>query len=486
MRIAAQAKVALASTLGAIVLIASAVTWAEYAAENATRQRRAANEITLGITQLRMATFELGLMGSQHARTRWAEVSARLDQRIAQSNFPGAAESAIVGDIARSRDAARRMFADLLSEHPASAGEKAPPGVAPMATEKLIRLMAVQQETLDHAYRLASLAEERMATSLSRVTVITLAGLGFIATVVGASFWHFRRRILPAIHHLRRATMEIASGNWTYAPHETRLDEIGDLWRNFDAMVTRLHASLVNIEQGNRQLSEMNRELESFAYSVSHDLRAPLRSLDGFSLVLLEDYGDKLDDEGRDALARIRGASRRMGTLIDDILRLSRVTRVALRRADVDFSARAREVGASLAMEHPERQVHLRIDEGLRVRADGALVDIVLRNLLENAWKFTARKDVAEIHVGARPSGTEAELFVADNGVGFDMAHAGQLFGAFQRLHPVSDFPGTGIGLAIVQRIIRRHGGRISAHGIVGEGATISFTFGENGEPGTG
>ena len=280
--------------------------------------------------------------------------------------------------------------------------------------------------------------------------------------------------------------MEIASGNWTYAPHETRLDEIGDLWRNFDAMVTRLHASLVNIEQGNRQLSEMNRELESFAYSVSHDLRAPLRSLDGFSLVLLEDYGDKLDDEGRDALARIRGASRRMGTLIDDILRLSRVTRVALRRADVDFSARAREVGASLAMEHPERQVHLRIDEGLRVRADGALVDIVLRNLLENAWKFTARKDVAEIHVGARPSGTEAELFVADNGVGFDMAHAGQLFGAFQRLHPVSDFPGTGIGLAIVQRIIRRHGGRISAHGIVGEGATISFTFGENGEPGTG
>jgi len=409
-------------------------------------------------------------------------VSASLDRKIAASHFPGAAESAIVKEIARSHDGGKRMFSDLLSEREPSR-DGAAPGAGFKAPQKLFSLMLIQQEALANAYRLAGLAEERLATSLTRVKLITLAGLAFIAAIVGASFWHFRSRILPAIQRLRQATMEISSGNWSYASMETRSDEIGDLWANFDAMVTRLHASLVHIEQGNRQLAEMNRELESFAYSVSHDLRAPLRSLDGFSLVLLEDYGDRLDAEGKDALERIRAASRRMGALIDDILRLSRVTRVELKLADVDLSSRAREVAASLAMEHPARQVHLVIDEGMRARADAALVDIVLRNLLENAWKFTARKDLAEIHLGSRPAGAGTEFFVTDNGVGFDMAHAEHLFGAFQRLHPVSDFPGTGIGLAIVQRIIRRHGGHVAAHSAVGHGATFSFTFGEDGAP---
>lgn len=223
------------------------------------------------------------------------------------------------------------------------------------------------------------------------------------------------------------------------------------------------------------ELEALNRELEAFSYSVSHDLRAPLRAIDGFSLALTEDYADKLDAGGRQYLERVRAAAQRMGQLIDDLLSLSRVTRAEVRREDVDVSALAREVGAQLAERMPEQRVELVVADGLRAHADPRLVRIALENLLGNAWKFTAKRAHARVEVGRAQDGERAAFFVRDNGAGFDMSYAGKLFGAFQRLHDARDFPGTGIGLATVQRVMHKHGGRAWAEAAVDRGATFYF-----------
>ena len=197
-------------------------------------------------------------------------------------------------------------------------------------------------------------------------------------------------------------------------------------------------------------------------------------------MVLIEDYGDKLDEEGKDALKRIRAASQRMGYLIDDLLRLSQVTRAELNVTRVDLSAIAREIADAIDREQSGRSVEWAIEPGLSIRADPALTRIAMQNLLHNAWKFTGRTDKPVIRVGALERDAKTVYFVADNGVGFDMAHADSLFGAFQRLHHADDFPGTGIGLAIVQRIIRRHDGEIWAEAKEGEGATFFFSVKES------
>ena len=227
------------------------------------------------------------------------------------------------------------------------------------------------------------------------------------------------------------------------------------------------------------ELEAANRELEAFSYSVSHDLRAPLRAIDGFSQALLEDCEPALDDRSKDYLRRIRAATRRMGDLIDDLLALSRVTRQEMRRERVDLSALARSVVAQLRRSEPTRSVAVHIADGLVAEGDSHLLRLVLENLLGNAWKFTAREPEARVEFGALDEGGRPVFYVRDNGVGFDMAYAHKLFGPFQRLHAMSDFPGTGIGLATVQRIVTRHGGRVWAVGEEGKGATFFFTLEE-------
>lgn len=235
------------------------------------------------------------------------------------------------------------------------------------------------------------------------------------------------------------------------------------------------------VEDRTAALLAVNRELEAFSYSVSHDLRAPLRAIDGFSQVLVEDYAALLDDEGRDYLGRIRAASQRMSQLIDDLLRLSRVTRSELHRVPVDLTALALDVLQELASREPGRQVETLVTEGLVLEADPHLVRVLLTNLLGNAWKFTRHAAAPRIEVGALATLTGSEsgpvFYVRDNGAGFDMAYAEKLFKPFQRLHRSTEFEGTGIGLAIVQRIVQRHGGRAGAEGTEGQGATFYFSL---------
>jgi two-component system, sensor histidine kinase and response regulator len=246
---------------------------------------------------------------------------------------------------------------------------------------------------------------------------------------------------------------------------------------------------LAESEQAARELAEAraelvldlehkNRELESFSYAVSHDLRAPLRRIDSFGRALLESQGDRLEEAGRRFLGRIREASRQMSQLIDDVLYLSRVTRADLRQQEVDLSAVASHILARLQEADPGRKVELKIRPGIIVTGDAQLLRIALENLLENAWKFTGKEPNPRIEFGMTSLAGEATYYVRDNGAGFDMTYADRLFGPFQRLHTQDEFPGSGIGLATVQRIIHRHGGRVWAEGLAGQGATFQFTLG--------
>ena len=252
-----------------------------------------------------------------------------------------------------------------------------------------------------------------------------------------------------------------------------------------EAAVKSLNRTLESrVAARTRQLSEANRELEAFSYSVSHDLRAPLRAIEGFSRILGERYGDAMDETSRDYLGRVRKATARMAELIDALLKLSRISRTGLTITEVDLSALAEEVAAGLADADPERRVEVRIKPGMLAHGDRALLATLFDNLLGNAWKFTRDTPGAWIEVGMVPAedGTPT-WYVRDNGAGFDAGYADKLFRPFQRLHSQDAFPGHGIGLASVKRIIERHGGDISAEGAVGRGATFRFTLGHPSSP---
>ena len=231
------------------------------------------------------------------------------------------------------------------------------------------------------------------------------------------------------------------------------------------------------VEQRTAALGAANKELEAFSYSVSHDLRAPLRAIDGFSLALIEDYGGTIDAGGQDSLRRVRAAAVRMGELIDALLQLSRLSRAPLERVNVDLTALAQAMAQELRDADPDRPAEFVIAPHMTANADLRLIRVVLDNLMRNAWKFTRGREPARIEVGVLPEGAGQAYFVRDNGAGFDMKYVDKLFGAFQRLHRREEFEGTGIGLATVQRIIHRHGGRAWAEGVVGQGAAFYFTL---------
>lgn len=244
------------------------------------------------------------------------------------------------------------------------------------------------------------------------------------------------------------------------------------------AEIEKLNTELEDrVRQRTIELEVANKELEAFSYSVSHDLRAPLRSLDGFSHILLDEYRDKLDEEGQDFLRRLRTASQHMGQLIDSLLQLSRVSRSEISREPVDLSGMARQIVSELQKSAPERQVEVKIAERVTAMADPRLTHVVLQNLLHNAWKFTAKRERACIEFGTAEKDGAPVMFVRDNGAGFDMNYRNKLFGAFQRLHATSEFEGSGIGLATVQRVVRRHGGHVWADGVPQQGATFYFTL---------
>lgn len=255
------------------------------------------------------------------------------------------------------------------------------------------------------------------------------------------------------------------------------VEDVTDKVETQDALL-KLNRDLEDrVSERTGELETANTELEAFCYSVSHDLRAPLRALDGFSDELLRSYADKLDDKGRHYLKRLRAGTQRMGELIDDLLQLSRHSRGEMTREQVNLTDVAHLVADELQQRDPGRQVSFHIEKDLSGEGDPGLLKVVLENLLGNAWKFTGKKPSATITMGKTRGQGRPVFFVRDDGVGFDMSHASKLFGAFQRLHRQSEFPGNGIGLATVQRIIHRHGGQVWAESPPNQGATFYFTL---------
>ena len=320
----------------------------------------------------------------------------------------------------------------------------------------------------------------RDETSLAAQQAV-LAGPILAAVLAVLSIVVVSRRVVREIDEVAEVATSMQAGNLDRRSEVRSADEVGDLARAFNGMADRIEALIGAERETSRQLREQasaleeaNTELQTFSYSVSHDLRTPLRTIDGFSAILLEDHSEQLDDEARRLLGRVRAASQRMGELIDDLLELSRVSRTPLERRSVDVSALAAEVLAVHRQDAPERVVDVTIQPGLVAHADPGLARVVLDNLLGNAWKFTARQPSARISLDAPAPGV---FRVRDDGAGFDEAYADKLFQPFQRLHHANEFPGSGIGLATVQRALRRHGGAIRAQGGTGTGATFWFSF---------
>jgi signal transduction histidine kinase len=476
MKISTSGRIVTATSIGSILIIAAMVGWAQAEVSAADLQRVRAGEITRALSNLRLVTFEFILHRVERARLQESLAAEHLDRLLSNGPFKQAQPSEALAELRERSAAAHRLFTELL-DRPDAAGGLDAEATHRFQTQLTTRLLLQHQEIAGDAFQLVEYTRARIDDAQHRLFLSIMIGLTLVATTTAVAAWVIHHKVLRPVRRIEEGTREVAAGNLAFRLDLPGNDEIGRMARNFDAMTDALGASFAQIERSNQELAALNKEMEAFSYSVSHDLRAPLRSMDGFSLSLLEDYGDQLDEEGRDSLVRIRNASQRMGRLIDELLGLARVTRTELNIRPVDLSAMAREIAESLQQRHPQRPVRWHVDDGLHVHADRALLHIALANLLENAWQFTAHTEEPVVRVGTVEHDGLPAYFVADNGAGFDMGYADRLFGAFQRMHHESEFPGTGIGLAIVQRIFHRHEAAVWAHSAPGRGATFYFRF---------
>ncbi len=308
------------------------------------------------------------------------------------------------------------------------------------------------------------------------IAVIGMTIIGVIGLIVGIA-------LTKRLSCLTEVASQYAKGDLSVRSNIRGQDEVGELGRAFDEMALALEKHRLHLQElvaeRTSELEAANQELEAFSYSVSHDLRAPLRSIDGFSQALLEDNLDQLDEQGKAYLQRIRKAAGHMSQLIEDLLQLARTSRKPITYRAVNLTDMARNILRGQAESQPQRKVEVRIQNNLRVNADPSLIKIALDNLLGNAWKYTDKQEQTTIEFGSFDKEGDETFYIKDNGVGFDMRHVDKLFGSFQRLHKASEYEGTGIGLATVQRIIHRHGGRIWGKAELNKGASFFFTISE-------
>ena len=457
---------------------------------DATERSRVADEIVQAVFEQNVVTSDYLLYREDRAQRQWVSRHESLSALLRQAEraFKSWNKGAIWDTMREVNDSGQSIFSELvtISEAQENSGDEL--GVSQDLRERLTtRLLLNSQRMVSEASRLAETSRDEIADAENRAALFVSLFLVITALLIVTVLFVFNRKVLRPITQLQMGAKIIGKGDLSYRTGITSRDEIGALSVAFDQMAANLSITTasrdeLNNEIGVRKLAQeeilkVNAALEAFSYSVSHDLRAPLRGIDGFSQALLEDYAGKLDEQGKDYLQRVRSATQRMGVLIDDMLSLSRVTRSDMRREPVNLSTLAESIVAELQRTQADRQAKFVIAPGLTDTGDAHLLQVLLENLLGNAWKFTGQHSQARIEFGSTQVDGKPAYFVRDDGAGFDMAYADKLFGAFQRLHTEAEFTGTGIGLATVERIVHRHGGQVWAEGKVEEGATFYFTL---------
>ncbi len=481
-----------------VAILATVASWSFWQLRQLQNDIRTVEMLRTGANEIYLLTAELSLHRSERAAGQWQLSHRFLESAIEERNRTTARADSLLKQVEARNAALGPLFERLLQSISAAEWDE-----GHLDEPARIRFSRILRE-LGAIQSLLAQVEEALREHRERTIdlVALLFGASVLVVVFGAGAVSFR--FVPALVRqiltLRRSIQAIGAGNLLEPVVTESHDELGDVFREVERMRESLLASTRELQGANRalekaraeleqrvqqrtaELSASNKELEAFAYSVSHDLHAPLRSMAGFCRALEEDYGEALDEQARDYMRRITAASKKMAQLIDDIITLSKVSRKQVERVEIDLSALAEEVAVGLTRTEPKRDIRVAVAPGVSALGDSALVRIVLQNLLDNAWKFTAKQPEARVEVGATTSGDTPVYFVRDNGAGFDMRYADKLFRPFQRLHSDTEFEGTGIGLASVAQIVQRHGGEVWAESEPGKGSTLYFTL----QPGGG
>jgi len=484
-----------------LVIMALLFCWSQNRLTTANKAKDLVDEIVNSVFERNALRIDYLNNNSQGAKQQWLskqlQISALLKK--APTMFVSIDTRQTFEDLQKSIEGSSVVFQQIIqNREDGRIGVHGQDRVNDSENRLVGQLMQIFFDTIADARRLQEVSNHLIASTQRTAAMITLAIIFTVALFMILVAWTLGRIIRKGMESLQLAAAAIGVGNLTYTITYCGEDEFAEVAEAFNTMSGKLAESHADLEQEidkrkrtsdkiehlNSELTQTvsqlqgaNRELEAFAYSVSHDLRAPLRAMCGFSQALVEDFGNKLAVEARDYLDEIVIGSRHMGQLIDGLLTLSRSTRGELCRDRVNLSEMSDRLRGDLEKSEPQRRVEWQIEPGLNAGGDARMIEVIMRNLLGNAWKYTVGRAEPIIRVYAELKGDERFFCVADNGAGYDMAHAGKLFQPFQRLHRQDEFLGLGIGLATAQRIVHRHGGTIHATGVPHKGATFCFSL---------
>ncbi len=499
MRIRTRLNLMVLLPFGVAAFTAAIIFWESNREEAYLQKSRVTAEIVKGALDLNLSAKQYLLFQEERPIEQWRTSSQSMQEDLNDLKVGSREEQLLIAGMRQYHGRAQQLFSQVTESYKSGLPL---PDVNKLLLERLSGQLTICLTTISNdAIRLDRLSYEKINSFRERANLLIISFLLLLAMVISSTAWLLSRRIIAGIKGLGARMEVVGSGDLNPQAGTVADDELGQLSRSFEGMTEKLREITVSRDDLAREITERkgieaerekiseelrhkvteleasNRELESFSYSISHDLRTPLRSIEGFSQFVLKIYHDKLDDEGKDYLLRINNAAQRLAKLIEDILQLSRMTRHEMVRTEVDMSAMAREIVNDLAKSEPDRQAEISIQEGLLADGDPHLLKVMLQNLLENAWKYSRKQTTTHIEFGRTNRDGRSVFFMRDNGTGFNMAYVQKLFQPFQRLHDMTEYPGTGIGLATVQRIISRHGGKVWAEGEIGKGATFSFTL---------